>query len=289
MLLLALYLLAYLAEVTWRLLPEPALNNSASPVITAQSSHTRRNPNQLNLAAVKRLNLFGEVGTQPEVIEEEVTEAPETKLNLTLNGVVSTQDPEQGTAIIEHSGIQNTYGVGEKIEGTQVVLKKVYADRVIIRNRVVNETLMLDGIDYASQAQAQIAQPRPTPTNRVNLQERNGDRRIEQRRLSDDALRATRDLQRRPAQFTDYIAISPYAPQGKLQGYRISPGRKPSLFKEAGFQGGDIVKDINGLELADPQQAMQAMAAMRESQSLSLTIERKGETLTLQLDMPEEQ
>ena len=88
-----------------------------------------------------------------------------TRLNLTLTGVVASSEQEAGTAIIENRGSQAVYGLGEKIEGTNATLQKVYNDRVIIKNGVRNETLMLDGIDYdeANRRREMQARNRPEP------------------------------------------------------------------------------------------------------------------------------
>jgi len=95
--LLSLYLIAFAAELTWKLIPPPDLpaaeRSARSAEAHAQSSGSRT---QVNIAEIKRLNLFGELGAEPVVEEETVTDAPETNLNLTLAGVVAYKDPEKG-------------------------------------------------------------------------------------------------------------------------------------------------------------------------------------------------
>ncbi len=274
--LLAIFLLAYGAELTWRLLPQAenaAASTSTTNVLKSGSSASV----QLDLASIKRLNLFGDLSSQA-IEEVQVIDAPETKLNLTLSGVVASSLKDQGAAIIENSGKQETYGVGEKITSTRATLKEVYADRVIIKNGPANETLMLDGIDY-SKPQSQPA----TAVEQAEQQKRPGQQR---RTLSDDALQARRELQQQPANFTDFIVISPHRPSGELQGYRVSPGKNPELFKEAGLKPGDIVIEINGLDLTDRQQSLEAMNALRQMQSLQMTVSRQDELLTIYLDIP---
>ena len=80
--LLAVYLIAYLAELTWRLVPTPDVANGTTSQRQVDRTATT-NSSQINLAAIKRLNLFGELNQQAAVVEEEtVTDAPETSLNL---------------------------------------------------------------------------------------------------------------------------------------------------------------------------------------------------------------
>ena len=276
--LLSLYLIAFAAKLVWRIIPEPQLSAtptvSRAPVISSPSGQ-----NGVNIAKIQQLNLFGNAAAKPAEPVAEVTDAPETRLNLTLTGVVASSEQEAGTAIIENRGSQAVYGLGEKIEGTNATLQKVYKDRVIIKNGVRNETLMLDGIDYdeANRRGEMPARNRPEPEE---LEEDTVE-------LSDEALEATAALRERPANFTDFISISPKTEEGQLIGYQVSPGKEPELFKSAGLQAGDVITQINGLDLTDLQQSQEALSELRNAQTIELTIIRDGSLTTLYLDLPE--
>ena len=276
--LLSLYLIAFAAKLVWRIIPEPQLSAtptvSRAPVISSPSGQ-----NGVNIAKIQQLNLFGNAAAKPAETVAEVTDAPETRLNLTLTGVVASSEQEAGTAIIENRGSQTVYGLGEKIEGTNATLQKVYNDRVIIKNGVRNETLMLDGIDYdeANRRREMQARNRPEPEE---LEEDTVE-------LSDEALEATAALRERPANFTDFISISPKTEEGQLIGYQVSPGKEPELFKSAGLQAGDVITQINGLDLTDLQQSQEALSELRNAQTIELTIIRDGSLTTLYLDLPE--
>jgi general secretion pathway protein C len=279
--LLAIFLLSYMAELTWRLWPQPTDKNGPVNISSGQSVIAKNSSSSLNLADIKRLNLFGDYNAAP-VSEKIVTDAPVTRLNLILTGVVSSSVKDQGAAIIENKNKQQTYGVGEKIEGTNASLKVVYADRVIIKNGQASETLMLDGVDYNKNSNQFNNQARPStaitsqPNNQYPLR----------RTLSNDAIRASRELQDKPASFVDYIAISPHRPNGELSGYLVSPGKKPTLFKAAGLKSGDVITELNGLDLTDIQQALEAMNILKELQSLQMSVQRKNELITIYLDLP---
>ncbi|WP_039988744.1 type II secretion system protein GspC [Paraglaciecola arctica] len=274
--LLAIFLLAYAAELTWRLWPQPASNSRITNMSSGQPVIQKNANNRLNLADIKRLNLFGNYDAAPVVETEEITDAPVTRLSLTLTGVVASSAKDQGAAIIENNKQQQTYGIGEKIEGTNASLKEVYADRVIIKNGASHETLMLDGVDYKKnvvQVPVKSAQQNNPSSNR--------------RTLSDDAIQASRDLQQQPASFVDYISVSPHRPNGELSGYQVSPGKKPALFAAVGLKPGDVITDINGLDLTDMQQALEAMNMLKELQSLQMTVQREDELITIYLDLPQ--
>jgi general secretion pathway protein C len=277
---LAVFLLSYAAELTWRLWPQPVASSRFESISSSQSVSLENSNSRLNLADIKRLNLFGDFNAGP-IEQKEVTDAPVTRLNLTLTGVVASSVKDQGAAIIENRNQQQTYGIGEKIEGTSVSLKEVYADRVIIKNGSSNETLMLDGVDYNKNtnqlSQLPLANLQPIDQGPEELRQT----------LSNEAILAGRELQDQPASFIDYIAVSPHRPDGELLGYRVSPGKKPTLFKAAGLKSGDVITDINGLDLTDMQEALEAMNMLKELQSLQMSVQREDELITIYLDLPQ--
>jgi general secretion pathway protein C len=277
--LLAIFLLAYAAELTWRLWPQPAGNARVENLPNGQPAIRQSSNNNLNLADIKRLNLFGNYDAAPVVVKE-VLDAPVTRLSLTLTGVVASSLEDQSAAIIENKKQQQTYGIGEKIEGTNASLQKVFSDRVIIKNGATNETLMLDGVDYKKNV-AQVTSQAAVDSEPQN----NSD--SERRTLSIEAIQASRDLQDQPGSFVDYIAVAPHRPNGELSGYQVSPGKKPALFRSAGLKSGDVITEINGLDLTDMQQAIEAMNMLKELQSLQMTVERKDELITIYLDLPQ--
>ena len=275
--LLSLYLLAFAASLVWRIIPEPTL--SATPSVSVPNTTvTASGQSGVNVRRLQQLNLFGDATVSPEPQEPaQVTDAPETRLNLTLTGVVASSLEQAGTAIIENRNVQNVYGLGEKIEGTNATLQQVFRDRVIIRNGGQHETLMLDGIDYDEANRKRERQVvRPVKDNEPDT-----------RRLSDNAVEVTENLRGNPANFTDYISISPKTEDGQLLGYQVKPGKDPALFESAGLQAGDVIAQINGLDLTDLQQSQEALSELRNSQTIELTIIRDGEYATIYLDLPE--
>ena len=271
---LSLYLVAYGAELTWRLLPNGETNPQPVTDI-AQSSSASSSNNQVNLQKIKALYLFGnpaKAQVKPQPVD---TNAPETSLNLTLTGVVSSTETQNGAAIIENNNQQNTYGIGEKIDGTNVIVKQVLNDRIIIKNGSRNETLMLDGVDYKL-IQAPVAR---------STQEL--EKTVQRRSLPTQARDMAAQIRQAPGSFIDFISVSPSRRDGQMQGYKVSPGKNPALFKAAGLKTNDVITEINGLDLTDIQQSMEAMGALRSAQSLQLSVKRKDQFLTLYLDLPD--
>ena len=287
--LLVLYLLAFAAELTWRLIPNGESGNQLQATGVSAESVSTSGSTRINLAKLKKLNLFGDLDAKEEVVQQQVTAAPETRLNLTLSGVVATNEPSIAAAIIENRGLQNTYGINDKIDGTNAELVEVYADRVIIKNGPARETLMLDGIDYSQKGpvNSNRQQPEQMKITRDMVKEKPRPSPAPVRSVPEEVIESTQQLRENPAGFTDFISISRHMQDGQIVGFKIAPGKKPGLFKKAGFVAGDIVTEINGLDLTDPEQALEALAELREAPFLQLTIDRGEELLTFDLDFPD--
>lgn len=273
--LLAIYLLAFAADLVWRIIPEPTLSSNNKPQTQPQVSQ-RGSQSGVDLAKIQQLKLFGDAKAQPvEVVAQpEVTNAPETRLNLTLVGVVTSSNPSYGMAIIAKDSKQTTYGAGNKIEGTNAILQNVYFDRVIIRNGSRHETLMLDGERFSNQpktARQTAAKPK---------------RQSAKPKLSSEAIDATKRLRSEPSSFLEFIAISPQMKNGKLAGYSVRPGKDKTLFDATELKSGDIVTQINGFDLTDRQQVQEAMTQLRTADSLELSLIRDGQYETVFVEMP---
>ncbi|MEV3844885.1 GspC family type II secretion system variant ExeC [Aeromonas veronii] len=237
------------AALTWRLLTLASPQTSQPWQPSAVAVNGQSTP-RLELGEVSRLALFGKAIPKAQAKAAVAANAPRTQLNAQLNGVLASSDPAKSIAIIAMSGIQNSYGIGDMIDGTQARIRQVYPDRVIIERDGRDETLMLDGEEYG----------KPLPqTNAAPL----------------GSLRS--ELMADPGKITDYLNISPVQVDGRMTGYRLNPGSNPEFFNQSGLQANDLAISINGLDLRDNMQAMQAMQQMAGATEMTVTVERQGE------------
>ena len=247
------------AALTWRLLTLASPQTSQPWQPSAVAVNGQSNP-RLELGEVSRLALFGKAIPKAQAKAAVAANAPRTQLNAQLNGVLASSDPAKSIAIIAMSGIQNSYGVGDMIDGTQARIRQVYPDRVIIERDGRDETLMLDGEEYG----------KPLPqTNTAPL----------------GSLRS--ELMADPGKITDYLNISPVQVDGRMTGYRLNPGSNPEFFNQSGLQANDLAISINGLDLRDNMQAMQAMQQMSGATEMTVTVERQGEQFDIYVRLSE--
>lgn len=295
---LLVYITYLLAKMTWVFLDESNENYRLAPSkIITQSNSSSQN---YSISEIHGLNLFG-VYNQSVVDNEpeEVEDAPETNLKLTLTGVVASDEVKQSAAIIEHNGVQEIYAIDETINGTRAVLKNVHNDRVLIRHSGRLETLMLDGHDYSESSNKRASQrPAQRPIERasqrtkpeINGPNQNNRKRVDQREnaaLTEQAKALKKDINEDPGKITDYLKIGPKRKDGKIVGYQLMPGRNPDFFKASGLKRGDVAVQMNGYDLSQPSEAAQALKALKQEREISLLVDRNGDVTEILFSIDE--
>lgn len=284
-LLLLIYIAFLAAKLTWLMVPQQSPITSGYSI--SRSGEAKPAENNYNLSALQSLNLFGQYVEQVEEVTEQVQNAPQTRLKLTLSAAVASDNDDTAAAIIEHKSKQETYGVGDIIVGTRASLEKVLIDRVIIKQSGQLETLMLDGADYNQPAKGISVIAEPEQTEQISENEdadASVDNVLDQRsnqELSENATQLRADLNEDPGKITDYLSISPSRKEGKIVGYRLSPGKNPDFFNLSGLKSGDIAVAMNGNNLLEPAEAAQAMMALKTERDISLLVERDNELVEI--------
>jgi general secretion pathway protein C len=280
MVVLVVYIAYISAEITWSLVPQDQSSQKNSLKGNAKSTNASKAKKAVDVAKIQSLNLFGEYAKNiDEPLEIEMSNVPETQLNLILSGLVASDEKSIAAAVIENQGKQETYGIGDIIIGTRANLEQVLMDRVIIKQSGRLETLMLDGFDYSQPAKDVANKPAPRkPRSKVGPHSTSSgvvDQRSN-KQLTATAQNLRNEFANDPAKIGDYLRISPKRKEGNIVGYTLRPGKKPDFFKQAGLKSGDVAVQMNGFDLIEPVQAMQAMAEMKKARDISLLVDRQG-------------
>ncbi|MCG7496771.1 type II secretion system protein GspC [Vibrio sp. Of7-15] len=226
-----------------------------------------------NISGVLQANVFGVYSPEKKQVQPKVVvqEAPQTKLNLLLAGVVASSDSAKSLAVIANRGKQNTYGVGETVEGTRATLKAVFYDRVIIENNGRDETLMLEGTKYSKQVQ-QVNKP-ATQVQSTIAGNNSGLSSGDEQELS----QIRKEITENPQSVMKYIRLSQVSRDGNIVGYRVSPGKNRQLFEAVGLEAGDVAISLNGADLTNPAEMGKIWKTLPELTELNLTVERNGQ------------
>lgn len=286
MVLLTAWVLANLARLVWLLWPLPAMPpaTAPAPVNAVSGSGTARiAKSAVDIDAIVAWHLFGEVGAQPKganaaAVEEQ---AQETTLNLQLQGVVAASDPTQSMATILAEGKSQSLKVGEQLPGNgKVVLNKVMNDRAIIDNNGHYETLWLyDQEQTARQPRSSRPLSAAAQLPAINLDHRNNPQ------ATAAAASYRQQLYKNPASLADVVQVAPAQENGKLKGYRVNPGRDARQFQQFGFKPGDVVTNINGVALDDPQRALELYNVIRTAQEATFVVHRGDQDVTLSVSL----
>ncbi|WP_245688501.1 type II secretion system protein GspC [Vibrio sonorensis] len=258
-----------LGKVFWAVNPSysvPTWSPAESGKAVATASES------VDTKAIQDSHLFGryQKDAEPAPVKQEVKDAPKSRLNVILVGVVQSSNAEKSLAVIARQNKQVTYGVGEIIEGTRAKVKIVLSDRVIIDNQGRDETVMLNGDEYRSIASTSGSRPKPV--------------RNEQPDNSAQLAKIKSELSSNPQQLFQYVRMSQVKRDNQVLGYRLSAGREAELFRSVGLKEGDIATHINGLALSDPAAMNQVFKTVSDMTEINLTVERDGQPYDIYIE-----
>ncbi|TYO97566.1 type II secretion system protein C (GspC) [Geothermobacter ehrlichii] len=74
--------------------------------------------------------------------------------------------------------------------------------------------------------------------------------------------------------------VEPNLVEGRTEGFIIRMIRPGSLLSRLGLRVGDILHQVNGINLDSPEKALQIMQQLRQARQLDLALERNGKRLT---------
>jgi len=122
----------------WRSLRTEA--TAAGPAVAPGPASTAPS---FRIEDVVAAHLFGRVDVKPVA---STANAPETRLNMTLHGVIaSEQEGSTARAIIEVAGKDSkSYRIGDRVEGTDATVHGIEAKRVLLERNGVIESLPME-------------------------------------------------------------------------------------------------------------------------------------------------
>jgi general secretion pathway protein C len=211
--------------------------------------------------------------------------AQETRLALTLTGIVASTEDGIGSAVIKSGAAEKVYAVGDALPASgQVVLAKVMPQQVVIDNNGTYELIKLyEGPGIPTRAARPPRQDATASTPSSGLNEAS----IPATAAEQTALASQyrRQLYDSPESLASVVSVSPVRDGDRVIGYRLAPGADRVAFDTFGFQSGDIVTAVNGLALSDASNTVKLYQTMKDATQASFDIERDGGTVTVNVDL----
>jgi general secretion pathway protein C len=269
--LLVIALAFAVARLTWSLVPVPEAARWQPPPAPPPAPVAQR-PGGNGVDAIVGAHLFGQY-VAPEQAKVIPGNAPDTRLPLTLMGILAGRNDESLALISSTPGDEKPYAIGDDVS-PGVTIKEIYPDRVILARGSAFETLRLDK-DQPSNSPAYLS-PTATPD-----EDESGDAEPASTQLGQIRSMVMTD----PSKAAEFIRVQPANAGGSLHGYRIYPGRDRTLFNEAGLRPGDLVTAVNGIQLDDTQKALQMLNDLSHASDVTLTLERGGQVQTVTVSL----
>jgi len=261
-----------LARIVWMLVPGSGAGDPVSVAPPVGSGPAGRQASSADVQTIVAAHLFGRASAEPvfaTVPDEPLEDLAETRLALTLKGTMAGSDNRLTIAIIaDNRNEEKVYTINDAV-AAGATLHAVYADRVVLNRSGTLEVLKLPK-DFPKTTAPVIRQQ--TAVSRTATDDFGADAQSIQDLVSQNVTK-----------LADIIRPTPYFEGGQQQGYRVYPGRDRKQFAALGLRPGDLIKDIDGQALTDPQQAMQIFQSLGDADQVSVTVERNGQPQVLVL------
>ncbi len=249
-----------LAQAIWILMPGSDAGNTviAPPVQISRSPATAGS--SVDVQAIANTHIFGEADPAEVVIapQESHENLAETRLNLSLKGTIASPEEKSSIAIIADARNEEKIYLIKDTVAPGTTLHAIYLDRVVLNRGGALEVLKLPK-EFPQGS---------TPTRR--------DTTAASRTAVSNSQSIQNVVTQNVTKLADVIRPTPYYVSGQMQGYRVYPGRDRKQFAALGLRPGDLIKDVDGAALTDPQQATQIFQGLGDKDQVSVTVERNG-------------
>jgi general secretion pathway protein C len=190
-----------------------------------------------------------------------------TSLDCSLVGTIVPENGDGWAIILDNDGnAQSMVTVGSSLKGARVV--KILKDKVVLNINGKDELLTME-MEERSEQSSRISRA-GSPSQGQVLTYSVG-RNLVQENLNDLAAVMSK------------VRVEPYFSGGKPEGFRISQIQSGSFISSMGFQSGDIIKSVNGREIATAEDAMGLYEAMKGGSFFRVGIMRDGSPKTIQI------
>ena len=250
-------------------------------------------------SSIARLNLFGDVQQSNVVV---AAEAPETRLNLELQGVFIATVTADSTAIVAERGKDGElFSIGDRLPGN-AVLEAVLNDHILLKRGGQIEKLMFSDSNIRQQFSAnETASPEPAvelnnPASRLSqIRQRIADRQRTPRTAVaqpganlKNFVNEYRDrLESDPAGLLSELGVSAVS-EGEASGYRISDELPSQKMLQAGLQEGDMILSVNGTPVGDVRSDSALIDQAMEQRRVRVEIQRDDRRFFLTVPIPEQ-
>ena len=267
-----------MSELIWMLLDDSKTETIAitAPVnsVTSNSANKAKQSQQTSFRSLSSAHLFG-VAEKASKTVVKTENAPETKLNLVLKGVLAAGSSSIASAIIARgsSGKEEIYGLDDKIPGG-ITLKEIHPEHVILERQGQLETLRMLKSESSDQTSLDNTGFKAQPSTSAI----SGSSSTKLKNIRSDIIKD-------PASFRKYATPVVVRENGKQIGYRLQAQQNSDLLTQAGLEPSDVITSVNGIKLEDMKNSISALNALRSANSVNITVKRNGTEVPLNIQL----
>jgi type II secretion system protein C len=302
-----------LAKLLWLFLtPEEKMPTPLASVPQGELAKPKKQPNYGEI--IKRQHLFGVVKkkktvvvkNQPTKVEPTIPTVVIPKITVKLFGIMSYSSQTSGYALLSFNNQpQKVYSLGENLDDKakkgdekKIFISEIKTEKVVVNNHGTFEEFILPrtfkGTDQtvlktnALVLGPSSAKPAPTvqPTQppRAVTPPRNtppvsnpavAESVPKKEDFSVKDLSTFREkMMADPTKLMEIANARPYIREGKVIGFKVRAGKRRDIFRKLGLRNGDIVKEVNGIQLDSNEKGMMLVGELAGASEVSVTVLR---------------
>jgi general secretion pathway protein C len=242
--------------------PPPETVAIRPSVAVATKSHQT-----ITASQVAGWHLFGE--TTADVSKQgQVVKAPDTRLNLTLRGIYFPDDQGESIAIIQNAGKDERHFTIRQSVFKLATLEQIHIDRVIILHNGKHETLRL-------------------PKKSLDLEFMEDSRVVASKTIQEfrnDLLTGNMGI------YVYHVDYDTVWDEIGFAGFKIIGANEEGkeILRKIGLEDGDLVTEIDGIDLANDPNMINALRNLRTAKMVNLSIKRTDILQHITLDFTQQ-
>jgi general secretion pathway protein C len=278
--LISLFIIIYIGVNTFYRVVGIKLHQAAGPkivVLEATKVDGTETVKLSNYKAISRRNIFGaeeKAAPPPEPEVKEIETLEPTTLDLSLLGTIAG-DEESARAIIfdRKKKSQDIYRLDDTVQGA--VIKQILRGKVVLRVDGRDEILYMvedskPGLGKKTAKRDRRSRSSKSPTREAT------EEKVDEETISLNHADLQKSMENINELMTQ-VRVRPYFRRGKPEGLIVSQIQPDSVFSELGLKNGDILVNVNGKQIASPEEAFQLYNGLKSGSELSIEITRRGQ------------
>ena len=188
-------------------------------------------------------------------------------LSLRLVGTALAEYPADSIAVIESGsdGRQRSYREGDLVDGVRI--KQILRNRVIVQTDSGEKAITMSRSQFSAAESTVIQErssapiafgPRP-PESRMHDTRYLDQESVESELANIESIVRTASIE----------TVSVY---GKPVGVRIAPIEPESIFSKIGLKTGDIIQEVNGVQVARPEEAIAIFRRLKTGDDIDIKV-----------------